>query len=258
MRILGIDTATSTASVALIKNGIVVAEQISEAPNPYSETAIARPKSNHAEILLPLIESLLREAGCGLGDISGFGISIGPGSFTGLRIGLSTLKGLAYGGSIPIVGVSTLLANAARVTDHEGLVCSFLNARKNEVYAALFRKEDDHVLYPMTDEAAAPAKVIVETVASLDGAAPCLFLGDGVVPYGDLIRSYFGGRAKLTTGECYPSVASAVARLSVGRMMGENDNALGVMVPTYLRAPECEMKLRSEVQPVEIPSITLR
>jgi len=257
MRILGIDTATSTASVALNENGVIVAEQISEPHGLFGETTNTRPKSNHAETLLPLIESLLREAGCNLGDISGFGISIGPGSFTGLRIGLSTLKGLAYGVSIPIVGVSTLLANAARVTDYHGLVCSFLNARKNEVYTALFRKEDN-VLYPITDEAATSAVVALETVASLDGSASCLFLGDGVAAYADLIQAYFGTRAKLTAGECYPSVASAVAHLSIGRMLSGNDDAVGLLVPTYLRAPECEMKARSELQPIEMPGINLR
>ena len=257
MRILGIDTATSTASVALIGNGKIIAEQISEPRNPYSETAIARPKSNHAEIILPLIELLLQQAGCNLGGISGFAISIGPGSFTGLRIGLSTLKGLAYGDSIPVVGISTLIANAARVTNHEGLICSFLNARKNEAYAALFRKEGD-ALYRITEDAAASAKAVVEQVALLGGAAPCLFLGDGVMAYGDLIRGYFGARARLSTGECFPSVAAAAARLSIGRFKPENDAAVGAMVPTYLRAPECETRVRSERQLIEMPSIPAR
>ena len=257
MRILGIDTATLTASVALIEDGTIVAEQFSEPRDRLTNAAIVQPRSNHAEVILPLIESLLKEARCKLGDLSGFAISIGPGSFTGLRTGLSTLKGLAYGGAIPVVGVSTLLANAARAISYEGLVCSFLNARKSEVYAALFRKQGD-VLDRITEEVAAPASVIIEKVASVDAAAPCLFLGDGVTAYSDLIRTHFESMARLETGEGYPSMASAVAHLSVGRFEALNNMSLGGMVPTYLSAPECEKKVRREAQAVEIPSVAFR
>jgi len=258
MRIIGIDTATSPASVALVENGRVVAEELSEPWEPRTRDAIPSLKSNHAEIILPLIESLLRESRRNLVDISAFAISIGPGSFTGLRIGLSTIKGLAYGCSIPVLGISTLLANAARVTDHEGLICSFLNARKSEVYASLFRK-DGNLLHRIDEESAAPAKTVIERVASLDEAGPCLFLGDGVMAYDDLIHGYLGTGAILSAGECYPSVASAVARLGQGQFKPhDNDNGLGAMVPTYLRAPDYVRMARSGAQLVEIPSDTLR
>lgn len=245
MRILGIDTATSTASVALIDNTEVIAEQISDPQNAHSKNTISGAKSNHAETILPLIESLLQEAEWNLGDISGFAISIGPGSFTGLRIGLSTIKGLAYGSSIPVVGISTLLANAARVTDHEGLICSCLNARKNQVYASLFRKNGDG-LHRLSEDSVAPAIAIVETVRSLEVVEPCLFLGDGAIAYGDVISGLLRTRARLSGGESYPSVASAVARLSIGGFTSADRTAIGRLVPRYLRAPECEMKVRSE------------
>ncbi len=257
MRILGIDTATSTASVALIEDERLVAEQTSLPQPPLSSAPILGTKTNHAEIILPLIESLLKRAQWDLQHISGIAVSIGPGSFTGLRIGLSTIKGLTYGSSIPVIGVSTLIANAARVTNYEGLICSFLNARKNEVYAALFRRNCD-VLTRITDDLAAPAEKIVEIVRSLNSAEPCLFLGDGATVYGDLLTRLLADRARPCTGEIFSSVASAVARLSMERFRRNEADSIGRLVPTYLRAPECESKARSETQLIEKPSLTLR
>jgi tRNA threonylcarbamoyladenosine biosynthesis protein TsaB len=259
MRILGIDTATSTASVALIENGTVVAQRISGPQNLNRKPASQLRKGNHAEIILPLVESLLREAQLDLRDISRFGISIGPGSFTGLRIGLSTIKGLVYGCSTPVAGISTLLANAARVTDHHGLICSILNARKNEVYAALFRKDGD-LLRRITEDSVAPATAILKTVAALEGAGTCLFVGDGAIAYRNLIGRFFEVGVRLSAGESYPSVACAVARLSMDQSNSDCDgiSAMGELVPKYLRAPECEMKVRSETQLIEMPSIMLR
>ncbi|HZD42188.1 MAG TPA: tRNA (adenosine(37)-N6)-threonylcarbamoyltransferase complex dimerization subunit type 1 TsaB [Terriglobales bacterium] len=252
MRILAVDTATSTASVALIEDGTLVAQHPSDRQGP---PAGSSRKGNHSEIILPLIESSLREAQFDICDISLFAISIGPGSFTGLRIGLSTLKGLAYGGGAPVVGVSTLLANAARVTNYNGLICSILNARKSEVYTAVFRKDGDR-LFRMTEDSAGSAAAMGKMMAALDGVNPCLFVGDGAIVYRDLIREFFGSRAKLSAGNEYPSVAFAVARLSMGR--SAEGSAIGELVPKYLRAPECEMKVGSVMQLVEMPSIMSR
>ena len=140
MRIVGIDTSSATASVALLEDGQIIAERCHPISIAGHAAGLAGFKSNHAEILLPLVESVARQARVSLPEVSGIALSIGPGSFTGLRIGLSTVKGLAYGWGIPVVGVSTLLAQAARVGDFDGVICSFLDARKHEVYAALFRK----------------------------------------------------------------------------------------------------------------------
>ena len=101
---------------------------------------IGKLPSNHAEILLPLIQTLFETTGVTVQQLSGIAVSIGPGSFTGLRIGLATAKGLAYESGVPLVGVSTLHANAARVRRGDALIGSMLDARKSEVYVALFRR----------------------------------------------------------------------------------------------------------------------
>jgi tRNA threonylcarbamoyl adenosine modification protein YeaZ len=80
-----------------------------------------------------------------VGEIAGIAVSIGPGSFTGVRIGLSTVKGLAYGADMPAVGISTLHAIAARVSGFDGIVCPILDARKRDVYAAIFRKQGNQL-----------------------------------------------------------------------------------------------------------------
>src|SRR4051812_24827106 len=109
MRVLGINTATAVASVALLDQGELIAEQV----YPEAECAPRQgwhANRNHAEIIIPLIESVLLQAHVGLSDLDGIAVSIGPGSFTGVRIGLSIVKGLVYGCDLPVVGISTLHA----------------------------------------------------------------------------------------------------------------------------------------------------
>lgn len=235
--ILGIDTATAIASVALVEDGKLVLEEARSAPQQHGPVG----RGNHAEILLPLIHAVLNRVGVPLCEISAFAVSIGPGSFTGLRIGLSTVKGLAYGWDIPVVGVPTLLAIAARVTGWDGLVCPFLDARKKEVYAALFRKKGGTLERLTEDVVSSPASVI-ETMKALADGASCLFIGDGVQVYGDLITTALGNRALLTLGGTYPSTACAVARLAEARLARQESDPVGALVPLYLRPSEAELK----------------
>jgi tRNA threonylcarbamoyladenosine biosynthesis protein TsaB len=242
MRILGIDTATSIASAALIEDGRIIAEQIHGSPNRFQTTGL---KANHAEVVLSLVEAVLRDAGVSLCELSGFAVSIGPGSFTGLRIGLSTVKGLAYGLDTPVVGVSTLHANAARVENFDGLICSLLDARKKEVYGALFRRNGDGLARTTEDRVGSVAE-IVALAGKFAGSEPCLFAGDGSIKYQKLLMDAFGSRAILTSGERYPSMASAVARLSGKQIHGNGGHNLTALVPVYLRPAEAELKTTNQ------------
>ncbi len=244
MRILGVDTATSTASVALIDNGRLVAEETSSASGSANAGNGHHFSGNHAEIILPLIQSVLRSAGVSLTEISCLAVSIGPGSFTGLRIGLSTVKGLAYGWGVPVVGVSTLLANAARVTDFDGLICSLLDARKKQVYAALFRRRGDEFARLTEDQILAPAEAI-DLARNFDNGRPCLFIGDGTVAYEKLLLESFGNGVTLRRGDSFPSVASAVARRSESQCSSLNPATLGALTPVYLRPSEAEVKRKN-------------
>jgi tRNA threonylcarbamoyladenosine biosynthesis protein TsaB len=240
MMILGIDTATATASVALVEDGKLVGEEIRRA-GKQSDRFPSEGRGNHAETLLPMVGTVLKKAGISLSDLSAFAVSIGPGSFTGLRIGLSTVKGLAYGWEVPVVGVPTLLAVAARVTGWDGLVCPLLDARKKEVYAALFRKEAETLERLSEDLVCAPEKVLRQLESLADGA-PCLFVGEGAKVYESLIATFLGDRGFSTLGESYPSVAYAVARLGEEKLSRQEFDSLGSLVPLYLRPSEAELK----------------
>ena len=230
--ILGIDTATAEASIALVENGRIVLEERSSGSHL---------RANHAVTLLPLLEKGLAMGRISWEGICAIAISSGPGSFTGLRIGLSTVKGLAFGWELPVVGVPTLLAIAARVTHWDGLVCPFLDARKKEVFAALFHKKDNHLERLGKDRVCSPQQVISEILYQ-KSSEPVLFLGDGTKPYSNLIQSALGSRAVATLGEDYPVTASAVARLGEEKIQREGVEAIGPMVPLYLRPSEAEVK----------------
>jgi tRNA threonylcarbamoyladenosine biosynthesis protein TsaB len=235
MRILAVDTATATASAALIEDGQLIAEATHSNRPPPSHSEIINPKGNHAEVILPLIEAVLSKASASLQNLSGLAVSIGPGSFTGLRIGLSTVKGLGYGLGIPVVGVSTLLANAARVNDFDGLICSLLDARKREVYAALFRRNDAG-LTRITEDKATGVAQIIELTEKLIGAERCLFIGDGSTCYEKWLIDTLGDRAILSKCNSYPSLAAAVGSLGANQLQQNRESNLGSLVPVYLRS----------------------
>lgn len=241
MKVIGIDTATATASAALVQEGRLLLEEVRPGHTKFGPLSPITNRPNHAEIVLPLLDELLKKAGLALSEISAIAVSIGPGSFTGLRIGLSTVKGLAYGWKIPVVGVSTLLAIAARVTDWDGLICPFLDARKKEAYAALFHKKTE-ILERLTEDIVSPPEKIVQYIQSLGDGQPCLFVGDGTKVYGELIKTSLGDGGFLTLGESYSSTASAVARLGEERFLKNDFDPLGTLVPLYLRPSEAELK----------------
>jgi tRNA threonylcarbamoyladenosine biosynthesis protein TsaB len=242
--ILGIDTSTTIASVALVERGQIIWEESASDLGPNGSRAPAA-RANHAEIVLPLIDKLLDRASRALADVSAFAVTIGPGSFTGLRIGLSTAKGLTYGVDAPVVGIPTLLAFAARVNDREGLICPLLDARKREVYAALFRRRDDKIERISDDVVATPDRV-VELVRAEAGAGACLFIfGDGARVYRNVIEEGLGDRALFTSGDSYPSTASAAARLGEQKILSGEREAVGSLAPAYIRPSEAELKRRA-------------
>jgi tRNA threonylcarbamoyladenosine biosynthesis protein TsaB len=239
MRIVGIDTASATASVALIDGGRLISEQSYPGDQLAGVGKRRHSKGNHAEILLPLIESLLESTKTAIEDVEGLALTIGPGSFTGLRIGLSTVKGLAYGWQVPVVGVSTLWAHAARVTDYEGLICALLDARKNEFYAALFHRIGEAV-HRVTEDTLGSLVKVTEMIRGCRKNAPCLLVGEGVEAC-DHFVSEVKGAVWLQT-EDWPTVATAVARLAEDRFRTHDVDDLSALTPVYVHPAEAEFK----------------
>lgn len=141
MKILAIDTTATVATAAITENSAPLAEYTVNNGNTHSET------------LLPMIESLLCTLSLRICDIDAFALSAGPGSFTGVRIGAATLKGLAFGSQKPCVEVSTLEALAQNLILYKGLICPVMNARRSQVYTALFRSNGENLERLMPDSA---------------------------------------------------------------------------------------------------------
>jgi len=222
--ILGIETATWTASVGVTRDGHPVAER-----TQHSE-------SSHAPTILLLIDDALRAAGIAVADLGAIAVSTGPGSFTGLRIGLSTAKGLAYACKTPIVAVPTLTALARAAGPREGPVCPVLDARKGEVYAACFRWCDGRLEQTAAERTIAPAQ-LARLVTP-----PCTLIGDAVDVYGEVLRRLFGARATLLSVTQVAPSGVVVAQLGHELLACGGDSALAALEPHYVRASEAELK----------------
>ena len=165
MKLLALDSSATVATVALCEDDRLLAEYTLNNGNTHSET------------LLPMVESVLRSYGITVRDVDLFAASNGPGSFTGVRIGAATLKGLAFGAGKPCLGVSTLEAIAENLSVRAGLICPVMNARRSQVYTALFRSDGETLTRLRDDEA-----ISIEELDELLSAygEPVSFCGDGV------------------------------------------------------------------------------
>jgi len=243
MRILGIDSATRTASVALIEDEGAIDEQKSEKRHSVNVGASDSVR-NCAEIIVPLIKSLLEKTHLAPADLSAIAVSIGPGSFTGLRVGLATAKGIAYSGGLPLIGISTLLALAAGVKDFDGIICSLLDARKNDVYLGLFRRAGK-ILSRLTDDALLPIDRAIECARGYQeqtGAALVRIIGDAGDAHKQKLTDALGKKIVLSSENQHPSIAPQVALLARERLLSESVDELGSLVPVYLRRPEAEVR----------------
>ena len=226
MKVLGVDTSTSCGSLGIIDDDEVVAEY-----------ALLRDET-HSTRLVPAIQALLKEAQLDLDDIDGIAISLGPGSFTGLRVGLSAVKGLALAAERPVVGVPTLDALASNLPFTPYLICPLLDARKGEVYTALYKDGDGGRI-----EQLAPYQVL----APLDllekiPLQETIFLGDGVEAYGELIEERLGAKALFVPPHLRFLRGSTVAEIGCQRFKRGEQDDISSLVPIYVRPSDAELK----------------
>jgi tRNA threonylcarbamoyladenosine biosynthesis protein TsaB len=229
MLVLGIESSTTQGGVAIVGEDGVLCE------------AILNVEVTHSERLLPAVDRALGEARISLEALGGIAVSIGPGSFTGLRIGLSTAKGLAYATGLPLVGVPTLEAMAWTLPAARWQICPVLDARKQEVYAALFRHETDG-LRRITEDAALAPEDLCRLIRS-----PTLFLGDGLATYGALFRERLGDKMLLPPLASRGARPACVAELGRRRLLRGERDLPEALVPCYLRASEAELRQRQGV-----------
>jgi len=190
---------------------------------------------SHSQTLLPLIRSLLEACRLPLSDIHAFAVSCGPGSFTGLRIGISTAKGLALANARPALGVPTLDAIARCAPATETRVCSLLDARRGEVYAAFYTRHKGRLSRVTADQVISPER-LCEGIRE-----PTFFLGEGVESYGHILSKRLGG-ALFRRGEaCLLPVAGKVAQLGTALLCRRAPGEVLGVVPNYVRRSDAEI-----------------
>ena len=221
MKLLFVDTCGAMAGVALGTGDRIVAE---------SNLALDRRLSAR---LLAVIGGLLAEAGLTVADLDGFGVACGPGSFTGVRIGMATVKGMALAAGLPVVGVSSLALLAANLPHARHQVISLMDARKREVYAGFFRC--DPLPVALSPEAVLPPDRLL---AGID--QPTIFVGDGAVAYRELIVSRCGERALFAPPSCDLLRGACGITLSREAFLRGEGRGPESLEPVYLRPSEAE------------------
>jgi tRNA threonylcarbamoyladenosine biosynthesis protein TsaB len=223
MKLLALDTATRSCSVAVTHDGSLSAE-----------LTIVKSQT-HSKHLMELIHSVLQIADFRLADLDGLAVTIGPGSFTGLRIGISTIKGLACALARPVVGVSTLEALAWQCGQTSYLICPLLDARKGEVYGATYRFNKGQLIQKTGPRAMIP-EAVVEDIKS-----PCVFIGTGARLYRRDILAATGELAHFVPAGQNMIRASSVAFLSMPKFEANDTDEVAGLVPHYIRKSDAEL-----------------
>lgn len=233
MKILAVDSSGMTASVAVLEDDIVRAE--------YSLTN----KKTHSETLLPMIDRILSDLGTEPDTLDAIAIAEGPGSFTGLRIGAATIKGLSLSLEIPVIPVPTLAALASNVAGCKGIAAPIMDARRNQVFTGLYRFADQGGISCLETVRDQDAKGIDELLDELnrltkESGDEVTFLGDGVKVFRDYIMEHadfaYHFAAEQNNLQRAGSVASLAARIwKEGGAINGDDFA-----PVYLRKSQAE------------------
>lgn len=225
MKILALETATLAGGAAIVddNSGLIGEVRI--------DVKIA-----HSERLMPSVEWLLKSSGLAIEEIDAFAVSIGPGSFTGLRIGLSTVKGFAYATGKPIVPVPTLDVFARALPFCSHTICPLLDARKSEVYAALYRWEGGHCNKIMPEVAIDPGELLRQIKETV------VLTGDGTETYRELIVNILKDNAIFAPASKMSPSAAAVAEIAIEKIK-EGVTADPVsLTPFYIRKSEAEVR----------------
>ena len=225
--LLAVESATSALSVAVLR-GEELQVELSR-----------RGDQHHAETLLPLVDQALAQAGLELDEIQAFGVSIGPGSFTSLRIGLATVKGLAFGTPRPVAPVSTLAALAWTAdggADSETPVMALLDARRGEVYAAGYDMVGGDPREFLREGVYTPGELAERTPRL------CRLVGDGAALFGGEICELRGSGVENWADSCGCPRASAVGALAARALARGQGCDAADLAPRYLRRAEAEVK----------------
>jgi tRNA threonylcarbamoyladenosine biosynthesis protein TsaB len=229
MLLLALDTSTFIGTVAVVRDGELLSEWS------------ASVRATHGETLLPHVARAVELAGVALEDLDALAVGLGPGSFTGVRIGVATAKGLALAQQKPIVGVSSLRMLARGFASGPGLCAPLLDAHKGEVYAALYghdaQGELDERLAPFH---AQPEEVARRLLAAAQGAAVAL-AGSGLVRYHRELFSALGAQALRAPTFCDAPRAACLAHEAALKLAAQGPDDLATLAPLYLRESDAKL-----------------
>ncbi len=223
MRILAVETSTLAGSAALLEGGQVIGQSL-------LDVALT-----HSERLITMVDRLLKDCGWDVAGLEALAVSIGPGSFTGLRVGIATVKGLALALGLPVAPVPTLDALASNLPFADAPVCPLLDARKGEVYLSLYRWNEDR-MERQWDYLALPPRAAAERLRP-----PVIVVGDGVAACLPFLSHLGAGLRVAPASHSAPS-AAVVGQLGRGVLGSGHAVAAEVLAPLYLRPSEAELK----------------
>ena len=227
MYVLGIETSGEQGGFAVVNDGKVVCE------------IIANMHGAHVEKGSTLIEDSLKMASITVGDLDGVAVSLGPGSFTGLRVGLALAKGLCFGTGARLLGVPSLDAIAEMLRMWQGLVVPMRDARRGEVYFSVYRS-DGAAIERLTDYMALPPESAGSMIGDLSQDATILVAGDAIARYGELLRKEFGDRLVFAQPTYWMPKPAIVAELGLRMLKAGSWLKVDEAEPLYVRPSEAE------------------
>lgn len=239
MRVLSVDSSSKCATCAILDESGIIAE------------CTLNNKREHSVLLMPMIENLLKDSNLTIENIDGFVVSKGPGSFTGLRIGMATIKGLSFGGNKPYISISSLEGLAFSAAPFDGIICSVMEALRENVYAAMY-KVIDGKLQTILEPTSIDIDKLMEIVKEKD--EKIIFVGDGVLKHRDYIKDEYPS-SNFANNYLNLIRASSIGEIGLYRLkegIKDDENSS----PLYLKQPQAvrELNKRLELKGNEIDS----
>lgn len=224
MKILSVDTSTATCTVGLVDGREVVAESVDQSGQ------------THARHIMGMLDDTLTQAHMSLTEVDGFGVITGPGTFTGLRIGISTVQGMAYALSKPVAGITSLDALATQAGTKLQHICPMVDARRHEVYYGFYELRAKGLKQTGPHQVASPAALLEQI------QKPCYFLGTGARMYRQLISDRLGSEAMFAEKDLDRIQSGIIAKLARPQLQIAGKQQLPVLSPYYIRRSDAEIK----------------
>jgi tRNA threonylcarbamoyladenosine biosynthesis protein TsaB len=231
--ILSIDSSTPVAGIAVSDGKKLLGEVMINTQN------------THSEKLMPMVAQLLHDLQMNIQQIDAVAITCGPGSFTGLRIGMATAKGIVQGGNKKLIAIPTLDTLAQNLNHYPGIICPIMNAQKKQVYTAIY-KSTETGMERLSDYQAIEAETLAEQLLALGETV--WFTGDGVDAFADVFRAKLGAQCRLADGNTVLPRAGALAMLAAERAEQEQFDDLYQAELFYIRKSEAEVQWEARNQ----------